>query len=145
MLSCFHPTPKRLPYEKLKSTIKWSLGCTNICSKHEDVVVFPIKKSSKGCTVWVIIQAQIYKTTAHETNKFSRTEQTLFSRKPASDEDKSSSAEQTGRNYFNSNGKIPLTANTTQRPSLTITLMNLPTPILCGIRRSLVALKGRAT
>lgn len=55
------------------------------------------------------------------------------------DEDKSSGAEQTGWNYFNSKGEIPMTANTTQRPSLTITLMNLPTPILCGIRRPLTA------
>lgn len=47
------------------------------------------------------------------------------------DEDKSSGSEQAGW--------IPMTANTTQRPSLTITLMNLPTPILCGIRRPLVA------
>lgn len=72
-------------------------------------------------------------------NKFSQSEKELFFRKAASDEDKSSSAEQAGRNYFNSNGKIPMTANTTQRAFLTITLMNLPTPILCGIRRPLTA------
>lgn len=59
------------------------------------------------------------------------------------DEDKSSGAEQAGWNYFNSKGEIPMTANTTQRPSLTITLMNLPTPILCGIRKPLAALSAQ--
>lgn len=55
------------------------------------------------------------------------------------DEDKSIGAEQAGWNSFNSKGEIPMTANTTQSPSLTITLMNLLTPILCEIRRPLAA------
>lgn len=54
-----------------------------------------------------------------------------------SDEDKSFGEEQAGRKNFNSSSDGPLAANTTQRPSLAITLMNLLTPILRGIRGTL--------
>lgn len=43
--------------------------------------------------------------TAHEITNSAKVNKHCFFRKAASDEDKSSSAEQAGGNYFNSNGK----------------------------------------